>query len=521
MAPGVLFLLRGVGVIAATAVCTVLALARTRFVAPAVEKSMAEMSGRDTAYAEIDAYLEAQLTRLNLPGAALAIVEGDEIAHLRTFGEARPGGDAPTAQTPFFIGSLTKSFTALAVMQLVEAGKIELDAPIQRYLPWFKVADPQASAQITVRHLLNQTSGLSQPSGMVPLADFDESPDAVERQARRLATFKPPRLPGAAWEYSNANYNLLGLIVEAGSGESYADYLHNHIFTPLEMRHSHTAKGDAQQDGLAVGHRVWFGVPIAAPDLPVPQGSLPSGQLTASAEDMAHYLIAHLNGGGYGAAQILSTEGIAEMHRPAVKANAAGIDMGAYGMGWFVEDTPHGRRIWHYGQTPDYFAYMALVPEQQRGLVLLVNANQMLLNFALSEVGAGAAELLAGGQPASFPWGVIPWLLGGVLLIPIMQIGGVSATLRRVRRWQQEPDSRPGRARLWLLHILAPIGVSLLLVGFAVGLLATNLRKMILLFMPDLSWLLLICGGFALVWSFLRTRLVLGSVAQGGSTFDR
>ena len=111
-------------------------------------------------YDAIDAYVEGQMRRLNIPGVSLAIVEGDKIVHLRGFGRARPGGEAPTPQTPFFIGSLTKSFTALAVMQLVEAGKIELDAPVQRYLPWFRVADPQASAQMTVRHLLNQTSGL-------------------------------------------------------------------------------------------------------------------------------------------------------------------------------------------------------------------------------------------------------------------------------------------------------------------------------------------------------------------------
>lgn len=506
--------------VAAAAVGAVIILARTKPAAPILAKPTSDQPAQK-ALAGVDAYVETQLTRLNIPGAALAIVEGDKIVHMSAFGAASPAGEAPTPQTPFFIGSLTKSITALAVMQLVEAGKVELDAPVRCYLPWFQVADSQASEQMTVRYLLNQTSGLSQVVGMTPLAEFDDSPDAVERQARKLATFQPPRLPGAAWEYSNANYNLLGLIVEAASGESYTTYLQNHIFTPLEMHHSHTTKASAQQDGLAVGHRMWFGIPVAAPDLPVPGGSLPSGQLAASAEDMAHYLIAHLNGGRYGAVQVPSAEGIAEMHRPAAKANAAGIDMGAYGMGWFVEDTPHGRRVWHYGQTPDYFAYMALLPEQQRGLVLLVNANQMLLIFALSEVGTGAAELLAGGRPASFPWGVIPWLMGGVLLIPVMQIGGVIATLRRVRRWQQEPDSRPGRVRLWLLHILAPIGVNLLLVGPAVGLLATNLRKMILLFMPDLSWLLLICGGFALVWSFVRTRLVLGSVALGRSQIDR
>jgi len=500
-----------IAAVIAAAVSAVIILTRAKPAAPILAKPTSDQPAQN-AFAAVDAYVETQLTRLNIPGAALAIVEGDKIVDMRVFGSANPAGEAPTPQTPFFIGSLTKSITALAVMQLVEAGKVELDAPVQRYLPWFRVADAQVSVQMTVRHLLNQTSGLSQVVGMTPLAEFDDSPDAVERQVRKLAAFQPARPAGAAWEYSNANYNLLGLIVEAASGEPYAAYIHNHIFTPLEMHHSHTTKASAQQDRLAVGHRAWFGIPIAAPDLPVPQGSLPSGQLIASAEDMAHYLIAHMNGGLYGAAQVLSSAGMAEMHRPAVKANAAGIDMGAYGMDWFVEDTPHGRRVWHYGQTPDYFAYIAFVPEQQRGLVLLVNANQMLLNFALSEVGTGAADLLAGGRPASFPWGVIPWMLGGVLLIPVLQIGGVIATLRRVRRWQQKPDSRPGRVRLWLLHILAPISVNLLLVGFAVGLLATNLRKMILLFMPDLSWLILICGGFALIWSVLRTRLVLRSV---------
>ena len=119
-------------------------------------------------YEAIDDYVEGQMHRLHIPGVSLAIVEGDQIVHVRGFGQARPGGEAPTPQTPFFIGSVTKSITALAVMQLVEAGKVELDAPVQRYLPWFRVADPLASAQMTVRHLLNQTSGLPQLPGPRP-----------------------------------------------------------------------------------------------------------------------------------------------------------------------------------------------------------------------------------------------------------------------------------------------------------------------------------------------------------------
>lgn len=276
----------------------------------------------NAAYAHIDAYLERQLAALNVPGAALAIVEGAEIVHLRAFGQAGPDGQAITPQTPFFIGSLTKSVTAVAILQLVAAGKVEPDAPVQRYLPWFRVADPQATVQMTVRHLLNQTSGFTQTAGMIPLADFDDQPGTIERQVPALATFHPARLPGAAWEYSNVNYNLLGLTVAAASGETYETYVQNHIFAPLEMRHSHTAKAAAQRDGLAVGHHAWFGWPIAAPDLPVPVGSLPSGQLIASVEDMGHYLIAQLHNGRYQDTQLLS---------PA----SMGVEMGAYGMGWF------------------------------------------------------------------------------------------------------------------------------------------------------------------------------------------
>ena len=258
------------------------------------------MDKNNSSFTAVDAYVEAQMRRLHIPGASLAVVEGERIMHLRGFGRARPGGEPPAPQTPFFIGSLTKSFTALAVMQFVEAGKLALDAPVRRYLPWFRVADRRASAKMTVRHLLNQTSGLPSLPGEILLTDFDDRPDATERQARALRTLKLSHPVGKVCEYSNLNYNLLGLVVEAVSGESYADAIRKHIFAPLEMRHSFTSKAEAQAGRLAMGHRHWFGFPVPAPDLPVPRGSLPSGQLISCAEDMAHYLIAHLNGGHYG-----------------------------------------------------------------------------------------------------------------------------------------------------------------------------------------------------------------------------
>jgi hypothetical protein len=183
---------------------TAMVVTRTLFAA----SEAAQATRARTFYDAIDAYIEQQAHRLHIPGASLAIVEGDKIVHRRGFGRARPGGDVPTPTTPFFIGSLTKSITALAVMQLVEAGKVELDAPVQRCLPWFRVADPSASAQMTVRHLLNQTRGLPMVAGNAILADLDDRPNATERQVWALATLKITRPVGSKWEYSNLNYNV-------------------------------------------------------------------------------------------------------------------------------------------------------------------------------------------------------------------------------------------------------------------------------------------------------------------------
>jgi hypothetical protein len=253
---------------------------------------------------------------------------------------------------------------------------------------------------------------------------------------------------------------------------------------------------------------------MAVPDLPVPNGSLASGQIISSTEDISHYLIAQLNGGRYGDVQILSPEGIAEMHSPAVDAITSGVDMGDYGMGWFISQTSQGNRIWHDGTAPDYFSYMALLPDQHLGMVLLVNANQMMLNFALLEVAGGAASLLAGVQPESIPWAVVPWSLRLFLIIPAFQILGVFFTLRAVSRWRKDVSRRPGPYRKWIFHIVLPMILNLVLVSCALGLVASGVLGFMLLFMPDLSWLAIICGSFALVWIFIRTPLILRTLRK-------
>ncbi len=495
-------------------VCAVLALLRRAFTRSASEKPVTNSASYDA----IDAYVEGEMRRLNIPGVSLAIVEGDKIMHMRGFGQARPDGEAPTPQTPFFIGSLTKSFTALAVMKLVEAGKIDLDAPVQRYLPWFRVADPQASAQITVRHLLNQTSGLPTLSGEIPLADFDNSPAATERQARALSTFMLSHPVGSAFEYSNSNYNLLGLIVEVASGELYPDYVREHIFIPLDMRHTYTSHAMAKQNFLAVGHQYWFAVPFAVANMPIPLGSLPSGQLISSAEDIARYMIALLNGGRCGDVQVLSRAGIDELHREAVDIRAYGRSLGQYGMGWFVDQIGRTKLVWHSGTLPHFGAYMGLMPEQNKGVLLLFNACHHWMNPVLSTFGAGVSALLAGNQPAKVPFvGMIPWVLRGQLLIPLLQIADVIATLRQLRRWRKVSERRPRGGRAWGLHILLPL-IPNLVAALTLRLMLGKRRGYMRLYMPDFSWIAMVCGSFSLLWSFLRTGLVIRTLRKASSS---
>src|SRR5688572_3349558 len=189
-------------------------------------------------FAAIDAYVEAQMKDIRLPGVALGIIRGDQIVYLKGYGVADPSGRAVTPQTPFWLASLAKPVTALAVMQLVESGKVELDAPVQRYLPYFRLADEQAAAALTVRHLLNHTSGISRATGdekFPSQASFDWTP---EQRVRELSDNAVTHPVGATFEYSNVNYAILGLIVETVSGQSFESYVQEHIFNPLEMSQS-------------------------------------------------------------------------------------------------------------------------------------------------------------------------------------------------------------------------------------------------------------------------------------------
>ena len=239
--------------------------------------------------AAIDRYVRSEMDAQRIPGLALGIVQGDRIVHVQGFGEADRSGRDVTPQTPFLIGSVTKSFTALAIMQLSEAGRLQLDAPVQRYLPWWRVADPDASTRVTVRHLLYQVSGLSKATGNAYATSGDTHDSALEDRVRALRDAELTQPVGTTWQYSNANYWTLGMIVQAVSGQSYETYIQQHVFNPLQMGNSYTSGTEAVQHGLPTGHRYWYGFPVAS-ELPFDRGGLGSAGLSSSAQDMTRYL---------------------------------------------------------------------------------------------------------------------------------------------------------------------------------------------------------------------------------------
>ena len=306
--------------------------------------------------AAVDQFLESQLRDAAVPGGAVVVVRGDRIVHARGFGRADAEGTPVTEHTPFVIGSVSKSFTALGVMQLVEQGRLELDAPVQRYLPWFRVADAEASSQLTVEMLLTHTSGISTADGVNPLRGPISTLDG---QVRALSTVTTDPAP-SRFVYSNANYQVLGSIIESVSGQPYEEYIRHNIFEPLEMRSSFTSLDEASGAGLSDGHRLFFGMsrpgqPFYRPDF------LPAGWLVSSAQDLGHYLIAQLNEGRFRGRQLVSAEAIIQMHQGTTAVPGPGETY--YGMGWFSGNRNGLNGVWHSGSNgADMHAVVILFP---------------------------------------------------------------------------------------------------------------------------------------------------------------
>lgn len=440
-------------------------------------------------FTAIDAYVQEQMDNLDIPGMALGIIQNGQIAHLRGFGEADSSGRAVTPQTPFYIGSITKSVTALAVMQLVEERKINLDATVQTYLPWFTLADKEASAKITVRHLLNQTTGIAEQDGNRVWS----SQLGLEEQVRQLDTIKLSHPVGSTYEYCNVNYMIAGLIMEKVSGQSYADYVTENIFEPLDMIHSYASRELALTDGLAQGHIYMFGR-VFSDEGPIPPANLPAGTLAASVEDLSRYAIAHLNEGRYQDISIVSPQGMAELHAPAISEGGEQY----YAMGWHVGKVDGISYLIHAGDAGRNHTTVILMPDRNSGLILLANASGFVQSEQVNDMGRELFYMLTGKPTVAV---TLPLSLQlqywGLLLTPLLQILGIAFVWRKRQHIN---------ALGFLLTIIMNLAVVFSLFEFSLS--RMPLPSM-LVFDPDVGYALVIIAALGIGWSVIFSMMFM------------
>jgi len=452
----------------------------------------------------IDAYIENHMAEHQIPGLALSIVHNDEIVYTQGYGVAEAGGAPVTPQSPFIIGSTSKSFTALAIMQLVEAGEIELDTSVQTYLPWFTMAGPEPAELITVRHLLTNSSGLAGPVSDKDIVNPDVSDDALETHIRELADHKLSSPVGESYRYNNTNFDILGLIVQTVSGQSFEDYIEEHIFAPLEMTNSYTSKSEAEANGLVTGHTYFFSNPRASADAPYPRRKTPSGFLISSAEDLGHYLIAQLNQGSYGEAQVLSQDNVALMHQPAMEKSAEGV---SYAFAWNTKLVEGEPTLWHEGNSSNFHSNMEFSPTRGWGVAIVINASGLPQLAALNEPINEVFRLSSGyeaGQHIVDQSTVMLVIWGMAILFAALNLLFWGIGYRRHK-------SNRGQVRL-VRYLLLPLGLNLVLlwsmfIGFPTTM--DSYLAALPMFAPDTWLIFLVSAGMIMLTMFLRLGVYL------------
>lgn len=459
----------------------------------------------------IEKYVRREMARGKIPGLSIAIVRGDKIIYSAGFGAACDGGAAVTADTPFVLGSISKAFTALAVRQLVNSGKLDYKARVTQYIPWFRAADKAASDKITVLDLVNHTSGFSTASGNGRyLGDIYP----LETLVRKLETVPLKSPAGTSEEYSNLNYLVLGYLIEVVSGMSYADYIQANIYDPLEMQHSFTNETAAMKDDLAVGHALVFGVPVRT-HIPFPAGNLAHGFLISSANDMAKFMLLYLNNGYAGNRSMIPENELARPADPFEKIASGGAYYDVYWKPATVDLGYYG----HGGATVNYRTDFVVSQSTRCGVVVLTNLRSDFLTPTIdaASISAGITRLLAGRvMPNAQPLAVSSagWSL---ILISVLSLGFALARLLTIRRFL--PGVRAGgRRRMVRLSLMVLLDFVLPLGGLAsVSLLYQTSVGYALQAIPDQALPALICAALLLLGGIKRLALLLREKKRANS----
>ena len=294
----------------------------------------------------------------NVPGASVLVIRDGKPIVRRAYGLANVEERvAATPETNYRLASMTKQFTAAAILLLMESGKLQLDDPIRKWLPSL----PEATSAVTLRHLLTHTSGLIDYEDVIPDGTTEQVHDADVLRLLK-AENRTYFVPGASYRYSNSGYSLLALIVERASGETFASFLRDHIFVPLGMTNT-----VAHEEGIStVAHRA-FGYSSAngawtRTDQSLTSAVLGDGGIYSSIDDLAKWDAALYDD------RLLRRESRELAFTPATDTDEPNVK---YGFGWRIT----GDTLWHSGETRGFRNVIVRDPSRRLTVVILTNRN--------------------------------------------------------------------------------------------------------------------------------------------------
>ena len=339
------------------------------------------------------AWLDGQIAIRGLPGVAVGVVSGETLIWAQGFGHADLESDRHMEpDTRFRMASHSKLFTATAIMQLREQGKVRLDDPVTDYLPWFDFQTAAADdPPLTIEHLLTHSSGLPREAGSHwSDLDFPTAEEVRALMADRQAAFSPE----VRWKYSNLAYTIAGMVVAEVSGMGWADYLQRNIFDPLGMGASSVDREDA---GMATGYGVRMpdGTRDVMPFVDA-RGMASATGLTSTVEDMARFVSAQFREGPRGGDRLLSTASLREMHRVRMLENTW---TSGQGIGFSVRRVDDKLFVGHGGGYPGYTTNTTIQLDSKVGVIVLTNTNDsnpaQIARQLMSTVGEAVASATA------------------------------------------------------------------------------------------------------------------------------
>ena len=346
--------------------------------------------------------LEAFLRQQQIPGLAIAIVENNRVVYARGFGRMSLGREMGpvTPLTVFHMASIVKPFVATAILQLADQHEVELDAPVVRYLPYFRLAD-QRYPRITVRQMVAHTSGMPDVTDYEwDRPQFDDG--SLERYVRSLSGLHLLFDPGLKFAYSNIAYDVLGDVIAKTSGESFEGYVQRRILSPLQMKHSTLLYREVDPALLSDGHVLNpLAVPVVSRAYPYNRPHSPSSNLHSNALDMTRWAMANMNHGELEGRRILPDSIYAAMWRPTedVGEPARGTFVTAEGISWYLGSYRSHFLVTHSGGDLGFITDLAMLPDKKIAVVWMANCDWIDAGPINGPITYAALDVVLGLKP--------------------------------------------------------------------------------------------------------------------------